>query len=122
MKLVTRTFVGLVMFLMSCSVVYSQNIARNDAHKIFNQGVYRKLNARIMSIDLASNVMIVAEKNIKLPTFSDKKGRTQYLTQFIGSSGQAMRPNDFKVRDRVIVEGVKLPDGSVVASSIKKVK
>lgn len=87
-----------------------------EHHATEQDGAFR-LDARIMSVDEVLGVMVVAEQEIKLKRHY-KKGGWQYQTSFVDSSGHPVAIDLFKPRGKVIVEGVQLPDGALVAERI----
>ena len=122
MEIKNKYLIGIVLVFLSCTFVYGQRIPKHQAISVFDQGVYRRLEAKIMAIDVTGEELIIAEKVVKLVTYLDKKRKIQYLTQFLDSSGGKIKISDFIIRDRVVVEGVRLPDGTIIAGSIIKLE
>lgn len=117
MKIKQIFCVALVSLLLTSTFALGEE---RDLNKIFGQGSYTRHNAKIMAIDTGENVMIIAEKTVKWLQYVDQNGVTQYQTQLLSSSGKELSITDFKIKDRVIVQGVKLPDGTIIASDITK--
>lgn len=117
MKIKQVFCVALVALLLTSTFALGEE---SDLSEIFKQGSYARHNAKIMAIDVGENIMIIAEKTVKWLQYVDQNGVTQYQTQLLSASGKELSIADFKVKDRVIVQGVKLPDGTIVASDITK--
>lgn len=77
-----------------------------------------KFDARIMEIDLSNSLIIVAEKAIKVPTYIDQAGQTQYMVNLVNDNGNKLVISDFKIGDHVIVEGYKTSPDELTANSL----
>jgi len=110
--------VSLCIFLYGTVVFGQNNILNRQLDDFVQDGGGFVLNAGIMSVDVNHNMMIVAEKIIKLKVAVDEKGYRQYQTIFIDSSGKHISIGDFKPRMNVIVDGTELPNDTIIADRI----
>jgi len=78
-----------------------------------------KIDASIMEMDLRNNVIVVAEKFIKIPTYKDENGVTRYKVNLINDRGDKLVIADFKPGESVIVEGYRLATGERTAVSMQ---
>ena len=78
-----------------------------------------EINALIMEVNTAKSYMIVAEKKINITSFKD--GKKIYKTKLMNETGMVIQLSSFKEGQRVLVKGVKLIDGQIVALEIKKI-
>lgn len=78
-----------------------------------------EINALIMEVNTAKSYMIVAEKKINITSFKD--GKKIYKTKLMNKKGRVVQLSSFKEGQRVLVKGVKLIDGQIVALEIKKI-
>lgn len=79
-------------------------------------GVFQ-LTAKVMSIDLVSNMAMIAEKEFKLLFHYDKNGEKIWDTRFLNKEGNQITPDQIKKRDRVLVRG-KNENGTLIAKEI----
>lgn len=63
--------------------------------------------------------MVIAEERIRIGHFKKKGFIT--ATRFLDASGRTMTACKFKEGERVVLEGVVLKDGSIMAYSIQKI-
>ena len=119
MMIKKRYVLGFVFILFFNSVVLGQGPQGFQFEEAMTKGTHISIsNARIMQINIADNKMIIAEKELVLPIYRDKKGHIHYQTQFRGVDAKKIAIGDFKLGDRVNVDGVWLPRGIFVANSI----
>jgi hypothetical protein len=76
-----------------------------------------ELTARIMEIDLGKNMLIVAEKEIYVVDVM--VGAEHLLTVFSDAEGGAAAFESFARGQTVLVRGIELPDGRVIAELIQ---
>ncbi len=75
------------------------------------------ITAKIMEIDLDQDSMVIAEKNIQL--LSTMQGTNKiWRTVFMDAEGRTISAQDFKVRDKVRLEGLQAGSGTITALSI----
>ena len=122
MTIIRKCLFLFVLLSLISTLSYGQNAELQKLKKIFDEGEYRHINATIMSINIVDKTMIVAEKFVKLVTYTDEDGITQYQTKLLDSTGKELTLYDFKIRDRVIVEGVETSDHTIISNGITKVQ
>lgn len=82
-----------------------------------NESSLVKLQARVMAIDIISDLAIIAEKEFKLLSHNDEKGEKVWDTRFLDKKGNQISPDQIKKRDRVLVYG-KEENGKIIAIKI----
>ncbi len=122
MTIIRKCLFLFVLFSIVSTVSYGQNAALQQSENFFDEGDYRHLDASIMSINITDKMLIVAEKIVKLAIYVDDDGVVQNQTMLLDSTGKELTIYDFKIRDRVIVEGVEMSDHTIIASSIIKIQ
>ncbi|MFK5954622.1 MAG: hypothetical protein QM498_16335 [Desulfobacterium sp.] len=120
MTIIRKCLFLFVLFSLISTVSYGQNAALQQSEKVFDEGKYRHIDASIMSINIADKTMIIAERLVKIVTYMDEDGVTQHQTRLLDSTGKKLTLYDFKIRDRVVVEGVEMSDHTIISSSIIK--
>ncbi|WP_289022553.1 hypothetical protein [Desulfobacter postgatei] len=82
-----------------------------------NESVFFELNAKVMDIDPIRGLAIIAEKEFKLISHYDEKGKKTWDTLFLDKEGNQITPDQIKKRDRVLVRG-KNDNGTIIAREI----
>ena len=78
-----------------------------------------EINALIMEVNTAESYIILAEKKINITSFKD--GKKIYETKLMNEKGSVVQLSSLKEGQRVLVNGVQLTDGQIVALEIKKI-
>ena len=81
-----------------------------------NEPGFFELRARVTSIDFAHNRIVVAEKEMVLPSHFEKN-KTVWDTRFMDMAGGQISPDRIKSRSRVLVRG-GIDNGKPVAREI----
>nr|WP_320013428.1 hypothetical protein [uncultured Desulfobacter sp.] len=82
-----------------------------------NESGFVQLQAKVMTIDLFRNLVIIAEKKFKLLYHYDKNGEKIWDTRFLDKEGNQITPDRIEKRDRVLVRG-KNDNGTIIAREI----
>lgn len=82
-----------------------------------NESGFVKLQAKVMTIDLISDLAIIAEKEFELLSHYDENGEKVWDTRFLDKDGNQINPDQIKKRDRVLVRG-KNDNATVIAVEI----
>jgi len=102
-----------------CGLLYPNNTGAFSAKTIdFDRFEPVEVNALIAEVNRAEAYLIVGEKKIYLMEF--KVGNTLYKTTLVDVKGNALQLNSFRKGQRVLVRGIKLPDGGIAAGVVQK--
>jgi len=102
-----------------CGLLYPANTRAFSGKNIFPQGVEPfELYGKIMEVNIHKAYLIVAEKKISITGF--KVGDQLYKTTFLDAKGSPVELSSFRKGQRVLVQGVTLPDGAMVAGRVQK--
>ena len=102
-----------------CGLLYPANSGAVSAKNIFPEGVEPfELYGKIMEVNIHKAYFIVAEKKISVTGF--KVGDQLIKTTFLDANGRPVKINTFRKGQRVLVQGVTLPDGTIVAGRVQK--
>ena len=82
-----------------------------------NESVFFELKANVMAIDPIRNLAIIAEKEFKLLSHYDEKGKKVWDTRFLDKEGNQITPDQIEKRDRVLVRG-KTDNQTFIAEEI----
>ena len=104
-------------------LLYPGNPVASSKEKIdFDRFEPIELNAVISKINLREAYLIVGEKKIYIIEF--KVGKKRFKTSFVNQRGQTSHINTLKTSawegKRVMVKGLRLSNGDIVAGIIKK--
>ena len=102
-----------------CGLLYPANAGAFSGKNVFPQGVEPfELYGNIMEVNTQKAYLIVAEKKISLTGF--KVGDQVIETTFLDARGRPAQVTSFREGQRVLVQGVTLPDGTMVAGRVQK--
>ena len=76
-----------------------------------------KLKAKVMAVDLADDLAIIAEQEFKLLSHYDEEGEKVWDTLFLDKDGNPIAPDQIEQRDRVVVHGEN-DAGTLIAREI----
>ena len=76
-----------------------------------------EFSSHIMSIDYGNGVLVVAERIVMIVDL--RIGGEQFTTQVTNSEGQTIAIESLYQGQKVLVKGLKLDDGRVVASRVQ---
>jgi len=101
-----------------CGLLYPAHADAIEGKNIFPAGVEPfELYGKIMEVNITKEFMIVAEKKISLTGF--KVGEQVIKTTFLDTKGKPITIYSFRKGQRVLAQGVTLPDGTMVAGTVR---
>ncbi len=103
-----------ITFLCLCSLLAVANLSFAEEQTAL------ALEASIMEIDLDNELMIVAEKDVRLLS-QMVDGKKVWKTVFVDDKGNSISAATFRKRDRVLVHGEKTTSGAIEAREIVKI-
>ena len=78
-----------------------------------------KINALIMEVNIEKSYLIVAEKRFDVTEY--KMDGEIHKTALLNANGQAVPLQSFKEGQRVLVKGIKLPKGEMIAEVVQEI-
>ena len=102
-----------------CAPLYPASAGAFSGKNIFPKGVEPfELYGKIMKVNTREAYFIVAEKRISVTGF--EVGDQVIKTTFLDPKGNPIEVTSFRKGQRVLVQGVTLPDGTMVAGRVQK--
>lgn len=114
-----RKILLLCLVIGICGFLYPAHAGAFSGKNIFPEGVEPfELYGIIMEVNIQKAYLIVAEKKISVTGF--KVGDQLIKTTFLDANGSPITLSSFRKGQRVLVQGVTLPDGIIVAGRVQK--
>ena len=114
-----RTLTGLILLVLIClwplmSTASSGFFSEADLDLADSLDI----TSRIMSIDYAKGILVVAEHPVMIVDVV--VGSERFTTEVIDSAGEAISLDELRVGQTVLVQGLKLMDGRVVGARVQQ--
>lgn len=102
-----------------CGLLYPANTGAFSGRSIFPEGMEQvEIYGLVMEVNAREAYLIVGEKRINVTGFD--VGGQHYKTSLLDAKARAVELSSFRKGQRVLVQGLRLPDGVIVAGRVQK--